>query len=169
MGLYNDCSRASDPVLPRVEISPNRINAVPLKKLIGDLSSSGKKGRQPRDAEFGPCLVHSCTRAAVLMIDRLSRLGSDREARMSFRRAPEARILVSLAGLIAAALLIVAAAVYLGSVQQDKLQKANEQRAVALRVDSLKRALVTTVRDYAWWNNASPLTGAVPRPDMGGH
>ena len=62
--------------------------------------------------------------------------------------------MVSLAGLITAALLIVAAAVYLGSVQQDKLQKANEQRAVALRVDSLKRALVTTVRDYAWWNDA---------------
>ena len=73
---------------------------------------------------------------------------------MSFRRAPESPILISLAGLIAAALLIVAAAVYLGSVQQDQLQEANEQRAVELRVDSLKRALVTTVRDYAWWNEA---------------
>jgi len=64
-----------------------------------------------------------------------------------FRREPEARILVSLAGLIAAALVIVAAAVYLGSVQQDKLQEANERRAVALSVDSTKRALLTNVRD----------------------
>ena len=56
MGLYNDCSRASDPVLPRVEISPNRINAVPLKKLIGDLSSSGKRGDSPAMPSSDPAL-----------------------------------------------------------------------------------------------------------------
>ncbi len=88
------------------------------------------------------------------MADRRYDHGSAGNPRVNFRRAPEARILVSLAGLIAAALLMVAAAVYLGSVQQDKLQEANERRAVALSVSTLKRSLVTNVRDYAWWNEA---------------
>jgi sensor domain CHASE-containing protein len=60
----------------------------------------------------------------------------------------------SLAALIIVALLMVAAAVFLGSDRQDDLQQANEERVVAFSVDSLKRALTTTVRDYAWWSEA---------------
>ena len=74
--------------------------------------------------------------------------------RLSLRRPEDARIVGSLASLIAAALLIVAAAVYLGSVRQDALQRANEERVVAHSVNSLQRSLTTTVRDYAWWSEA---------------
>jgi diguanylate cyclase (GGDEF)-like protein/PAS domain S-box-containing protein len=64
------------------------------------------------------------------------------------------RIVASLASLIAAALLIVAAAVQIGSIRQDTLQHANEERVVTHSVLSLQRALTATVRDYAWWNEA---------------
>ena len=74
--------------------------------------------------------------------------------RRSLRRPEDVRIVGSLASLIAAALLIVAAAVYLGSVRQDALQHANEERLVTHSVNSLQRALTTTVRDYAWWSEA---------------
>ena len=74
--------------------------------------------------------------------------------RRSLHRPEDVRIVGSLASLIAAALLIVAAAVYLGSVRQDALQRANEERLVAHSVNSLQRALTTTVRDYAWWSEA---------------
>ena len=50
-------------------------------------------------------------------------------------RAEDARIVASLASLIAAALLIVAAAVYLGSVRQDTLQHDNEERVVTQSVE----------------------------------
>ncbi len=62
--------------------------------------------------------------------------------------------MASLASLIAAALLIVATAVYLGSVRQDTLQHENEKRVVTHSVDGLRRAVTATVRDYAWWNEA---------------
>ncbi len=73
---------------------------------------------------------------------------------LRLRRAEDARVAGSLAALITAALLIVAAAVYAGSVRQDALQRSNEERVVALSVDSLERSLTTTVRDYAWWSEA---------------
>jgi sensor domain CHASE-containing protein len=66
----------------------------------------------------------------------------------------DARVIGSLAALIAAALLMVAAAVYLGSLRQDRLQVASEQRIVALAVENLKKAVATNARDYAWWNEA---------------
>jgi hypothetical protein len=66
----------------------------------------------------------------------------------------DARVIGSLAALIAAALLMVAAAVYLGSLRQDRLQVASEQRIVALAVENLKEAVATNARDYAWWNEA---------------
>jgi hypothetical protein len=53
--------------------------------------------------------------------------------RLSLRRPEDARIVASLASLIVAALVIVAAAVYLGSVRQDALQHANEERVVTGR------------------------------------
>lgn len=77
-----------------------------------------------------------------------------RASPLNMRRSEDARIVGSLAALIAAALVIVAAAVYLGSVRQDSLQRTNEQRLVLHSVSSLRRALTTTVRDYAWWNEA---------------
>jgi hypothetical protein len=66
----------------------------------------------------------------------------------------DARVIGSLAALIAAALVMVAAAVYLGSLRQDRLQVASEQRIVALAVENLKEAIATNARDYAWWNEA---------------
>ena len=83
--------------------------------------------------------------------------------RRSLRRPEDVRIVGSLASLIAAALLIVAAAVYLGSVRQDALQHANEERLVTHSVNSLQRALTTTVRDYAWWSEA--VRSLVPTPN----
>ena len=77
-----------------------------------------------------------------------------RALRLRRRRPEDARIVASLAALIAAALLIVAATVYLGSVRQDTLQHANEERVVTHSVESLRRAITATVRDYAWWNEA---------------
>ena len=73
---------------------------------------------------------------------------------LRLRRAEDARIAGSLAALITAALLMVALAVYAGSVRQDDLQRSNEERVVAFSVDSLERGLTTTVRDYAWWSEA---------------
>jgi PAS domain S-box-containing protein len=75
-------------------------------------------------------------------------------ARMSPRKPQDVRIIASLAALIAVALLLLAAAVYLGSIRQDALQLESEQRVVALNLRSLRRAIVTNVRDYAWWNDA---------------
>ncbi|MEK0084400.1 ATP-binding protein [Benzoatithermus flavus] len=63
-------------------------------------------------------------------------------------------MVASLAALIAAALMIVAAAVYLGSRRQDELQAQGEQRAVAHAIQSLEKAIATNVRDYGWWTDA---------------
>ncbi len=75
-------------------------------------------------------------------------------ARMSPRKPQDVRVIASLAALITVALLLLAAAVYLGSIRQDALQLDSEQRVVALNLRSLRRAIVTNVRDYAWWNDA---------------
>ena len=74
---------------------------------------------------------------------RLSRCGPE-----------DARIVASLACLIAAALVMVATAVVLGSARQAALQHANEERVVTHSVTNLERALTTNVRDYAWWSEA---------------
>jgi diguanylate cyclase (GGDEF)-like protein/PAS domain S-box-containing protein len=71
------------------------------------------------------------------------------------RRGREgARVVVSLAGLIAAALVIIAAAVYAGSVRQDSIQRASEERIVASSLRALLRATAANARDYAWWDDA---------------
>ena len=74
--------------------------------------------------------------------------------RFDVHRYGDVRVIGSLAGLIAAALLIVAAAVYAGSLSQDKVQRQAEQRIVAQSIGDLKRRLGTTVLDYAWWDEA---------------
>jgi diguanylate cyclase (GGDEF)-like protein/PAS domain S-box-containing protein len=66
----------------------------------------------------------------------------------------EARVVVSLAGLIAAASVIIAAAVYFGSLRQDSLQRASEERIVAQSVRGVVRAVATNARDYGWWDDA---------------
>lgn len=64
------------------------------------------------------------------------------------------RVVVSLAGLIAAAAIIIAVTIYAGSLRQDSLERASEERAVAQSVRSILRAVATNTRDYAWWDDA---------------
>jgi diguanylate cyclase (GGDEF)-like protein/PAS domain S-box-containing protein len=66
----------------------------------------------------------------------------------------DGRVVVSLAGLIAAATLIIAAAVYAGSLRQDGLQRAGEERIAAQSVRALLRGLASNVREFGWWDDA---------------
>ena len=75
-------------------------------------------------------------------------------ARLNPRKPQDVRVIASLAALIAVALLILATAVYLGSIRQDALQLESEQQVVALNLRSLKRAIAANARDYAWWDDA---------------
>ena len=75
-------------------------------------------------------------------------------ARLNPRKSQDVRVIASLAALIAVALLILATAVYLGSIRQDALQLESEQQVVALNLRSLKRAIAANARDYAWWDDA---------------
>jgi diguanylate cyclase (GGDEF)-like protein/PAS domain S-box-containing protein len=59
-----------------------------------------------------------------------------------------------LAGLIAAALMIIGAAVYLGGARQDTIQRASEERIVASTLRALLRGTAANARDYAWWDEA---------------
>ena len=74
--------------------------------------------------------------------------------RRALRRTGDAQILAPLAGLIAAALVIIGAAVYAGSVRQDAVQRESEERIVASSISTVLRTIASNARDYAWWDDA---------------
>jgi PAS domain S-box-containing protein len=84
----------------------------------------------------------------------MSRFARDRQRPDAGLRGPGAGVIGSLAALIAAGLLMLAATVYLASLSQDRLQAASEQRIVGLALERLGKAIATNARDYAWWNEA---------------
>src|SRR3712207_5856459 len=74
--------------------------------------------------------------------------------RQAMCRSRDVRVIAPVAGLIAAALVIIGAAVYVGSVRQDAIQRESEERIVASSVGSLLRTTASNARDYAWWDDA---------------
>jgi PAS domain S-box-containing protein len=83
-----------------------------------------------------------------------ARAGLQRLAGIKLGRPQNASVVASLAALIAAALLILAAAVYLGARQQDDLQAHAERRTIAQAIRSLQKAIATNAHDYGWWSDA---------------
>ncbi len=61
---------------------------------------------------------------------------------------------LSLAGLFAIALLMIATTIYFASIRQDRTERINEERVVRASLDILARSLSGNVEDYANWDDA---------------